>query len=243
MVAVMLLLGTPAFISCGATQYADTPISFFYLSTSVLLAFRELTTKSNTCLYAAFTMAGLAAWTKNEGLLFLVVASAAHLAVTAKHSGLRRCLKDAAVILAAAAPCLALLSIFKHISPANDISSSLGATALAERLLDPGRYAQIITALAIEMVAFNHGLAIAATAALLILGRKSLKPNASGQTAIITLLLMGLCIAGVFLLTPHDLQWHLDTALERLIIQLWPSAIFAGVLAFDFGKAPEHADG
>jgi hypothetical protein len=36
---------------------------------------------------------------------------------------------------------------------------------------------------------------------------------------------------GVYLLTPQDLQWHLDSSLVRLLLQLWPLAILAWALA------------
>jgi len=30
----------------------------------------------------------------------------------------------------------------------------------------------------------------------------------------------------VYIVTPHDLAWHLQYSLDRLLLQLWPSAIF-----------------
>jgi hypothetical protein len=43
---------------------------------------------------------------------------------------------------------------------------------------------------------------------------------------------------GIYLITPHDLRWHLLTSLNRLFIQLWPSAIF---LCFMIARTPEMA--
>jgi hypothetical protein len=49
---------------------------------------------------------------------------------------------------------------------------------------------------------------------------------------------------GIYLITPHDLRWHLLTSLNRLFIQVWPSAIF---LCFMIARTPEmalaHVDG
>ena len=47
--------------------------------------------------------------------------------------------------------------------------------------------------------------------------------------------MLGLAVVGVmaagytaiYIITPHDLRWHLATSLERLMLQLWPSLIFA----------------
>lgn len=42
--------------------------------------------------------------------------------------------------------------------------------------------------------------------------------------AVLLLLLVGYFL--VYVTTPHDLSWHLETSLLRLFIQLWPAAIF-----------------
>ena len=35
----------------------------------------------------------------------------------------------------------------------------------------------------------------------------------------------------VYILTPMDLQWHLDSSLERLLMHFWPSALLLAGLA------------
>jgi hypothetical protein len=52
---------------------------------------------------------------------------------------------------------------------------------------------------------------------------------------------LGLTLAGyafVYLTTPQDLAWHLRTSLHRLLLQLWPSALFVFFLLV---KTPEQA--
>ena len=46
---------------------------------------------------------------------------------------------------------------------------------------------------------------------------------------VIALMLAG--YYGVYLLTPWDLKWHLDSSLVRLLLQLWPAALFFWCLA------------
>src|SRR5882724_5366189 len=44
------------------------------------------------------------------------------------------------------------------------------------------------------------------------------------------LMVLAMMLAGyywVYILTPVDLNWHLQTSLSRLLAQLWPSAVFA----------------
>jgi hypothetical protein len=41
---------------------------------------------------------------------------------------------------------------------------------------------------------------------------------------------------GIFLITPAPLQWHLDSALSRLLVQVWPLlliAVFAGLRSME----------
>ena len=41
-----------------------------------------------------------------------------------------------------------------------------------------------------------------------------------------SVLLMFAAYYVAYLTTPHDVVWHLDTSLRRLLMQLWPSALF-----------------
>jgi len=42
--------------------------------------------------------------------------------------------------------------------------------------------------------------------------------------AIILLQLLGYC--AIYVITPHDLEWHIGTSLSRLVLQLYPAGIF-----------------
>jgi len=42
----------------------------------------------------------------------------------------------------------------------------------------------------------------------------------------------------VYVITPYDIYWHLRFSLNRLFLQLWPSAIF---LFFMMVRTPEQA--
>ncbi len=46
----------------------------------------------------------------------------------------------------------------------------------------------------------------------------------------LSLLTVSLAYGVTFLFTPYDLNWHLGTAMSRLMIQLWPAAVFIYVL-------------
>ncbi len=42
----------------------------------------------------------------------------------------------------------------------------------------------------------------------------------------------------IFLITPFDLKWHLETSVYRLLVQVWPSVLIA---AFAPLRAPEKS--
>ena len=72
--AGLVLLATPSFLQRSASQYADLPVGLYMLTTVVLLAFADAWRRVRTMLLvAAGLSAGMAAWTKNEGLLFVCV--------------------------------------------------------------------------------------------------------------------------------------------------------------------------
>ncbi len=72
--AGLSLLGTVRYLSHGAALYADVPLSFFLLATLLLLALHDAGERpAPGLLVLAGLAAALAAWTKNEGLMFLAI--------------------------------------------------------------------------------------------------------------------------------------------------------------------------
>ena len=71
-VGLLILLNTPLFVITGASQTADVPLAFFILATAILVYLYAARQEPGLLVLAGLT-SGLAAWTKNEGQLFLVV--------------------------------------------------------------------------------------------------------------------------------------------------------------------------
>jgi hypothetical protein len=99
LIAGTFLLGSAELIEQGVVQYADVPLAFYMVAALALLAVEDA---QSTTLAGA--MAGFAAWTKNEGLLFIVLLAAALLIVK------RRIPVQFAIGLA---PVLAVVAFFK----------------------------------------------------------------------------------------------------------------------------------
>ncbi len=241
--AAMVLMGTPFFITMGASQFADVPLAFFILASMVMLftAARSDGSAAGPLVLAGLA-AGLAAWTKNEGLLFALVASGSLLGITAKTSGWRRALERTAEFLAGALPVLIIVLIFKlRIAPANDLVAGFGWAALGEKLFDIHRHVQIAKAFFVTALSFTQGLfdvrtgmglnpgpvnLLVVAAYLLLVGIRIERTDRTALVQGATVLM--LMLAGYFLvyvLTPLDLTYHLMTSLNRLFIQLWPGIL------------------
>jgi hypothetical protein len=130
------LASTP-FHRTGASQYADIPLSFFFLATVALVHFYrqrsvQIPDGRPICLLVlAGVAAGFAAWTKNEGLLFLVallvsqIASTAGSRPTASGEFRLNSVREFGVLLLGVAPFLLLITWFKHSVAPGDLSLAL----------------------------------------------------------------------------------------------------------------------
>jgi hypothetical protein len=241
--AGLILLCTPLLITHGASQYLDIPLGFFFLATIVLLNLQSRFSDEETGLLplAGFT-AGLAAWTKNEGLLFILAVLAAQFVVTLPKRGLKIYLKQTLRIGAGLLPALAVLIYFKMSFASSSAFFSTGEQSTLEKIVDMSRYIQVFKAFIIE--AFDFGEWPVSIPALLILyillANVSLEQKEKSNI-LSTALIIALMTAGyffIFIITPRDINWHLESTLHRLFIQLFPSFIF---LFFMLARTPEQA--
>jgi hypothetical protein len=223
----------------GAAQYADVPLGFFFLATLVLICMRERTAVGkNGFLSLAGIMAGLAAWTKNEGLLFLVSLLVAHFAANFSRKDRKACFRELAVFAAGALPIFAVLIYFKlEVATYNDLFSQPGT--VFDRLVDLSRYRTILKTLLSDI--FNFGawfVSIPPCIAfyLLFIGRRG-RSHSQMIAGYITLGLMAAGYFVIYLIAPLPLDWLLASSMNRLLIQLWPSVLF---LMFLWARTPEE---
>jgi hypothetical protein len=73
LLAFIILLGTSGFGHYAPLQYADIPLTFYFLATIILFFLQDAVgTRHYGLIVLAGITTGLASWTKNEGLLFIV---------------------------------------------------------------------------------------------------------------------------------------------------------------------------
>ena len=226
----LALLSTPFFIEQGAAQYADIPLSFFFLATLVLLN-QGWKSNSRRLLILSGLAAGFAAWTKNEGLLFLLsaVIGQALTSLLDAHSAGPGSLRRMTAFCAGTAPMLALILWYKHLTPPVDLFAS--PASMIAKVTTILRYWSVLQWFGKEVLRFGDWWIIPLTLVLLAVyffsdHQQAGAPEASRRASIWTL---GISLAGyfvIYVITPNELYWHLRFSLNRLFLALWPAALF-----------------
>lgn len=227
LLAALVLLGTEGFVSQAGAQYADIPLALSMLSTLALLMYASVQDWPPRVLMLAGLCAGFAAWTKTEGLLFLIL--------TVAVATWRGRIRSLGWMTAAAMPPVLVLIIFELLS-GRETDSTLPRTIheIFARLADPARWTQIAASFArsvwqLGSAGWAHPIlviAILAFAAGLLTRREAL-----GRAWLFALPIgMLIFYFGLFLVTPVDLGWYLGTSNIRLVAQVWPMLIFAAFL-------------
>lgn len=234
LLAAATLLGTRPFLAVGTLQYADVPLAFFLVAALTLNAFADIAPGRRGGLVAlAGAAAAFAAWTKNEGLLALAALAAVRILALLRRAGPRGLAAESGWWLAGALPVLAVVADFKlRFAPANDLLAHQSWRSLWEQVTGGARYATILSAFGRHLAAFGGGLLFFIAAYAVLAGRrpKTERGPGAGQPALVVLLLLvGYFV--VYLTTYWKLPQHLAYSLDRLIVQVYPSALFAVFLA------------
>jgi hypothetical protein len=251
MLGGLVLMGTPLLFELGSNQFADVPLAYYILATAVAMAMGDRAPGSSRWSATAGMMAGFASWTKNEGMLFLVAVLAARLVAVAAARGWRASLREAVAFAIGAAPIVAVVAAFKaRFAPPSDFLAAQGPADVVAKLADPSRYV-ILAETAVAQVAGPGGdnrrlldvvAAIVVLAAYrLLLGGAPRRPGEPGASfAAIALALMVAGYVAAYVATPLHLPWHVRYSLSRLVVHLWPLAVFTAFLAT---ASPEEALG
>jgi 4-amino-4-deoxy-L-arabinose transferase-like glycosyltransferase len=230
--AGLILLGTPLFITHSASQYADVPLAFFVLATLVLVALcDDAGGQAGGIMVLAGVTAGLAGWTKNEGLLFVVAVMVARAVVIIPADGLRAWAREIGRFAAGLAPIAVILIHFKStLAPPNYLVALQESRDIYVKLFDFSRYRVVWAAIGEQVWTFG-GWAVSlpmilAFYVLLVGIQANRRATLSIVTSAITLSLMLLGESLIYVITPIDLKFQVDLSLGRLLLQLWPVFIF-----------------
>jgi len=243
LIAGIVLLCSPKFVEEAARQYADVPLAAFYLGAVLLLCLHDALQSGSGWLVMSGMTAGMAAWTKPEGLMFVAVLVLARFVVIGVSRGLRAWAREFVPFCLGLLPVLTVVLYFKFrvVGAPSDLVVGQTPHAFLTRLLTVSRYFVIAKAFAKQLIGFGDWavtLSPLLLMYLLVTGiRRARKDRLAIYTASLTLLLVMSGYFMVYVLTPHDLAWHLNTSLDRLVMQIWPLALFT---FFMLARTPEE---
>ena len=231
--AGLLLVGTPGWLSLGASQYADVPLAALLVAGVGLLvgpAPVDGRVPRGKVVAAGFLL-GLCGWSKNEG----VAAAALTVVIFAAHrwrtGGLRIATRELlGVALGAAAPAATWVLFHVLVMPrvTGVLFTGNSWESLAGRLADGSRWATILSGLLSRIPGLGWGFPLMALAVAAAFALRERTPPRTPALAIAFALLA--TYVGVFMTTSWDLNWHVRLAADRLVLQAWP-VILLGLFA------------
>jgi hypothetical protein len=246
------------FVSLNFRQYADIPLAYYFLAANVLLFMSDTSAggQAGPALLAGL-MTGAALWTKNEGWALLVAIIAANAARgllldLVSRTPLRGVARWFGYFLLGLLPLLLAAVYFKlSLAPPNDLMQGLSMPAIKSRLVNISRYLTILKAarsqfthygsLALPAIPRAWGLGMLPLLLVygVLVGISFAKEQRAGILALL-LRVTGVSVIYflIYLLTPKDLAWQLNTSLERLVTQILPSALFLFFLLVPALRSP-----
>jgi hypothetical protein len=230
-IAGLLLFSSPFYLQLGTAQYADVPLSWFFLATLVLWCLERTPEGGQSLTVPLLTglTAGLAAWTKNEGMLFFVAVLFVRLAADAWPADRLIRLRRTGMFLIGALPALLALSYFKfRIAPRNDLLTNMSQRPAVHLQIFEAQRFWVIFRETVAGMGRSVGIAVASMViCVACLGRKPgrIAVGYVGVGAVLALMVLG--YGGVYLFASwEDLATHLRHSVDRLLAQLFPPILF-----------------
>jgi hypothetical protein len=232
---IILLWGAPFFVNEGGRQMADMPLSFFILASVILVVLYYLEKRPFLIILAGFS-AGLAAWTKNEGSLFVLTSSIALMINCFRERSLRSLYLFAVGL---GFPLAATLYFKYFLAPSSEFFRS-DIALIALKVFDLSRHKLIVSSFIDEFLQLGIGsLRVFPVILIYWLFFYSRREKNTPVFAYVTTTIL-LQLAGyycVYLISPYDLQWHLDFSIGRLFVHLFPTFLF---LVLNTSRTPEE---
>ncbi len=228
---LIVLWGTPAVVNEGARELADLPLAYLMLGTAILIYLYVLHRKPGLLVLAGIT-AGLGAWMKNEGSVFVIAGGLALVIAFVRQKPWR---SVSWYVLGLIVPMAIVLYFKLFLAPPSDVLSNGRAQSIAQAL-DLSRHLEILRYFGGQLLSFGGwsllGLPIGMFIVLLVYLVLAREPQAKENrpmvvAAIVLLAVQMLGYYAVYMITPYDLTWHLTTSVERVFLQVFPLAAFA----------------
>ena len=232
LITAAIILTCPTFVSEAAAEIADLPLAFYMLATFVAVDLAMDEDHSAPLWITTGLFAGLAAWTKNEGSVFLLTVLVV-VAVWFFASHRRAGVRTFGYICAGTLPAVAALASF-HMAyaPRGDVAAwTLGGHFVA-RLRNTHHLNTILSAMGHE--AWYEGATTVGPFPIvcLFLGAAGVRrpiPRAALFALATVAIVIGIDLA-VYATTSRDLAWLLSTSLSRVLLQPFPTMVWSGMM-------------
>ena len=226
-VALVLCLANSYFWFWAPMQYSDLLLSL--LIVMAVFSFDQLLRGNLEWTGVYLFSIGAALWCKNEGIAFAAVSIVAFLIlVVIPNRDIRKQVPANAIAgLFFLAVCFATTVGVKLAASAgtdlfvDDIPAS-------QKLVDWSRYQAILRTLAKFLTGIQPvvcGLAIGCS--VWNWTSRHVEFRLVSAVGLVKLIILGAVFVAMYAITPHDLEFHLEQSMDRLILQLWPPLIMA----------------
>ncbi|MGB9106191.1 MAG: hypothetical protein WCC59_15650 [Terriglobales bacterium] len=217
----------------ASSQYADWPLAYYFTACFALAL------QGRRTVFLAGLMAGLAAWTKNEGLLFALVVTLVVAALDRR--ALASLLPPLGVVAAVVfwyKWAVHVPSDLFHQSRGQVIEGVADLRPLLMRVTDHHRLWSIMSSMTGQLA----GFALLLVPVLILAGWTwrtaepggsfpRLRPTRELQTCVVALLMMVAGYTAIYVISPFNVQWHIGTSVYRLFAQLWPATVLCTLVA------------
>jgi hypothetical protein len=215
----LLLFATNEFyIMQGTYQLADTMLAFFLLCALVCMRHTDDDKRVHAM---AFAFIGLCMWTKNEGVIIAAVFGLFYIKEALSK-------KNITYTLAGLAIPVSIWAFHKlAYAPPNDMVEGQSANTV-QLLLQPARYKLIWDSFVNNLTLYFRDVKYAVAIYILICSIRWKVPDKQ----LLLLLTILLAYMMVYVVSPHNLEWHLFTSQSRLMHQLMPAMMYVVAVKF-----------
>jgi hypothetical protein len=210
--AVYVVISSPYYLAQAAAMYADVSLAVFLLGAILSL---KLLPKGDIQVLLTALCLGCCVWTKNEGSILAGLFVAFHFRTLLFQK--RWLMLFAGLSL----PLVAWVVLKGVYAPANDLAQGLSAASL-HQLVNWQRYSTIWNHVSVTVSnQFGYMRWVVVVYLLLCLFRKRW-PGVTVWMLAISMVVYFF----IYVLSPMDLEWHLITSADRLMLQLMPSLMY-----------------
>lgn len=212
--SIIIITSNMYFIIYGSWQYADIPIALYFFISIYYLSKYIKSLKTND-LKACILFSSLTPWIKNEGKTFILTYIAILLYITYKNK------KQIMQYFVFYIPNFIFLYQLKMLSQSNNYLIN-NITERLHYLINLERHKTILSYITTNIPFFY----IAFLSFIVIYTLKSTIKEKKLYLISLPIIFNALAYYCVYLITPFDLNWQLETSCVRVYLQLLPSIIF-----------------